>query len=426
MLSRRTFAVGLLLVGLLGLSTVAFAEDSFQLDQNRISFRGEDGQLVEGRRCATYDDADPALLRTPHDMELWLQERDRLDKASPTINIPVWIHNIYYQSGGNNVGYVTDQMANDQIAVLNGAYNALGYNFVLYSVDRYNSQQYSSFNLGSNKERRVKQYLAVYPQYVLNIYCVQPPGGTLGWAYFPWSYPQDSYWHGVVLLSQSLPGGGAVPYDEGDTGTHEVGHWAGLYHVFQGGCSGNGDFVADTPPQATPSYGCPVGKNTCAGGGPDSIYNFMDYSDDSCMDEFTPGQNDRIDWAMSTYRPLMGTVGKDVTLASRGGLPIDALDTEPAVAEGLAARSATGLDLDVHPNPFNPRTEIRFAVDAPGYVTVQLYDAKGRRVQDVFRGMKARGAHSLALDGRDLASGVYHVVVRQGARSATERITLVK
>lgn len=77
---------------------------------------------------------------------------------------------------------------------------------------------------------------------------------------------------GVVLNIHSIPGGAYIGFNLGRTLTHEVpkvlmlqvGHWLGLYHTFQGGCSWPNDFVADTIPQAGPTFGCPKPQTTCS------------------------------------------------------------------------------------------------------------------------------------------------------------------
>ena len=160
----------------------------------------------------------------------------------------------------------------------------------------------SNFNAA---DQQAKRALHRGGKNALNIFVNGAGSATspvLGWSRFPWqahSYPRlDS----VSVNFRSMPGGSAKGYNLGDTVIHETGHWMGLFHTFQGGCSGQGDLVADTAPEASASYYCEIGRDTCAGGAKDDIQNFMDYSLDSCMRYFRLGQIQRMDRAWATWR----------------------------------------------------------------------------------------------------------------------------
>jgi hypothetical protein len=258
------------------------------------------GSTSVNRGCATEELADDVKARVEQEVADYVATHEI---AYATKTIDVYFHVITNTSGQGNV---SDSTLNAQLNVLNNAYASSGWAFRIAGIDRTaNNSWYTT--TGGTSESQMKSALRKGDAGDLNFYTNNMGGGLLGWATFPSSYKSNPTMDGVVVLYSSLPGGSAAPYNQGDTGTHEVGHWMGLYHTFQGGCSKNNDGVSDTPAEKSPAYGCPVGRDSCSGRrypGLDPIENFMDYTDDACMDEFSPGQGTRMASMAATYRGL--------------------------------------------------------------------------------------------------------------------------
>ena len=237
-------------------------------------------------------------------------------RAVRTLTVPVAFHVIRKNATADG-GDLPQAQLNAQIGVLNAAYQSSGFRFALVSTSR--TTESSWFNMvsggtsgpryerGSAKEHKMKGALYQGGPGTLNIYTASLGKQVLGWSYFPSEFvggkARARYLDGVVVDYRSLPGGSLSPYNEGDTATHEIGHWLGLFHTFQNGCAAPGDFVDDTAYEASPAFGCPVGRDTCgAEPGADPISNFMDYAQDSCMSSFTPGQGERMRTTWAAYR----------------------------------------------------------------------------------------------------------------------------
>jgi hypothetical protein len=239
-------------------------------------------------------------------------------RRSGSVTVQVFFHVVNKGEGIEN-GDVPTKWLRNQVDVLNAAYAGVDpsapataantpFRFEFAGVDRTTNAEWFNSGIDSAAEREMKAALHVGGADALNFYVNNAGDLYLGWATFPFWYASDPLQDGVVVLFSSLPGGdccGDNVYDQGDTGTHEVGHWLGLFHTFQGGCAANfNDFVADTPSERSPAFDCPLGRDTCPGAGVDPIENFMDYTDDPCMYQFTPGQSARMEALSLQYRNL--------------------------------------------------------------------------------------------------------------------------
>ena len=222
--------------------------------------------------------------------------------------IPVYVHVITDGAVGN----VTDAQIAAQIAVLNTTFAGgeggarTGFSFTLAGVTRTDNASWFYAGPGGKPEHDMKAALRQGGDDALNFYSTTA-GDFLGWAYLPdiTDKPGQAYLDGIVIDWESIPGTSttyAGRYDQGETATHEAGHWLNLEHTFFHGCNGEGDFVDDTPYMSVPTNGCPAGKDTCTAPGLDPIHNYMDYSYDTCYTEFTAGQAERMQDAWDFWR----------------------------------------------------------------------------------------------------------------------------
>jgi hypothetical protein len=323
--------------------------------------------------------------------------------------IPVAVHVIFDRGEGN----VPDAWIQDQIRALNRGYAGTGYRFTLASLDRTGNKAWFTMGPGTGAEKHAKESLAIDPAHRLNLYVCRPGRDLLGWAYFPFSLPEDHYLNGVVIHYGTLPGGTLPYYNLGGTAVHEVGHYLGLFHTFQGGCTAPGDEVDDTPFEASPAFGCPAGRNTCPQPGDDPIHNYMDYTDDACYTEFTGGQVARMDAIVPVYRPSL----------LRAAL---ALEAEPGIAGPSPAADAPAVAFrGPSPNPSRMESVLRFTLRASAHVSLRIYDVAGKRVATLIDANLPEGDHSALFRARDLPAGMYFAELRAGTARLTRTVVLV-
>jgi Pregnancy-associated plasma protein-A len=281
------------------------------------TYSSREALFKSGKRCGFKSPTAKQLEESSRVMKKWSNnELNRLDQTS-SVEIETYFHVIT----AGTLGALSNSDLQNQLTVLNDLYRPHGFSFKLLKTTRTESAAWLYAGVFSSAELAMKTALKMGGASTLNVY-FNFADGNAGYATPPDQYTDFPVWDGVVIDFGTIPGGSSFPYNEGKTLVHEVGHWLGLDHTFtvgepyfpiigsfldilglRNGCISSGDGVSDTPRQSTATRGCPIGKDSCPFRfGLDAINNYMDYSDDACYTEFTPGQEDRM-WAMwSEYR----------------------------------------------------------------------------------------------------------------------------
>jgi len=344
--------------------------------------------------------------------------------SGSALNIPVVVHVVYKNAAEN----ISDAQINSQIDALNRDYRKLNVDFAslpavfqplgadmnisfcLASVDP-NGNPTTGITRTSTTVQTFSQTIEPKftatggqdnwnPEHYLNLWVCDLANPLLGYATFPTDLATDPQLDGVVIdYAYFGTINATAPFDLGRTGTHEVGHWLNLRHIW-GDASCGDDFVNDTPTQQGPNSGCPVFPHpTCSNGQDgDLFFDYMDYSNDACLLLFTNGQKVRTDATISTLRS---------GLASSNGC-------------GNSNSGITAIEKDalfnVFPNPANNKITISFNMNLNSHAVLSIYNSIGAQVKSI--SLSKLNDQKVTLDISELSKGIYMMeVINEGSKN---------
>ncbi len=360
----------------------------------------------------------PAYKATVEKFEQDIKDYVGASSSGTIITIPVVVH-IIHQNGTENI---SNAQVLSQIAVLNKDFRRLNADtantdplfkpvaadveveFCLATKDPAGNptnginRQFNSDTTQTAAQMR-QQYAWNNLNY-MNIYVSRRVGC---FSSFPWGPIGND---GIFITDRRFGTLGTVGqelYAEfsrfGRTGTHEAGHYLGLYHTFSDCgdtiCNSSGDYVCDTPPEDLRWWAANCldhTTNTCFDQTPDlpdQVDNYMNYNIDSCANMFSLGQKTRMIAALNTYRSNLFSA---TNLIATGCL----------TATGIHPTSGAGA-CQVYPNPFTEGTTIQFSNPKHELHSLSIYDVHGKLV----RGYAPASGSSIAIERNSLPAGLY-------------------
>ena len=346
------------------------------------------------------------------------------------ITIPVVVHIVYHSSSQN----ITDAQVRSQIDVLNKDYRRqntdavntpqvfqsvaadCGFRFELATADPNGNatsgivRKYTDI-LGFNISDDVKSSSrggddAWDADHYLNIWVTNLSSGVFGYSSIPGS-PKDK--DGVVIQYTAFGTTGTVasPFNKGRTTTHEVGHWLNLYHTW-GDAECGDDQVDDTPPQRAANRGCPGEIRVTCGNGPlgDMYMNFMDFTDDACMNLFTNGQRERM-------RSLFAAGGARNAMLS--SLAVNSSSRQPGFGSG--STSENSFTIKVYPNPTADAVFVQSSIEHGVVSMLNVYNEMGQKVMSVRLTQQVQ-----QLNISFLKAGIYYLKSDDGKESGVTKL----
>jgi hypothetical protein len=345
-------------------------------------------------------------------------------KELSVIRVPVVVHVLYHSSSQN----ISDAQIQSEIDVLNRDYQRLnadtvktpsffrasaadcGFQFQLAQVDPHGnpttgivrkSTTILNFNINDDIKSTASGGDDAWDcDNYLNIWVGSLSSGILGYSSVP-GCPKEK--DGVVIQYTAFGtmGSAASPFNGGRTTTHEIGHWLNLIHTWGDADCGD-DKVADTPPQEGPTRGCPGTAKISCGNGPngDMYMNFMDFTDDACMNMFTNGQRERMHSLFAPGGPRYPLLSS-TAITSISAMPLAGGQSEP---------NENNLRVHIYPNPASDIVFVQLFNGSGNMPTVEIYNEMGQKV------MTTRlNQHLQQLDISSLKPGIYYIKTDDGS-----------